>query len=239
MGKTLPEKTEVRKVESTEETDRAMKEPLKRERETRESVSKLAEETKHQEVSTTESRVVEPRNETDTPRKELPALIEQRKKQEIPEVENVEQRGLEEEKSIKDEGRHKIPQEPQRQVSHTDVTDSTKSKPDQELERAATPQLHYPVEQHGKDEVTEREKTSSIGDEILEASNERSSQEKEGESSEAERQKDLGERAAQEKKVASKRCKLFAPCVVAGSAILVSFIALVIHRAKRRQVKST
>ncbi|KAG6673926.1 hypothetical protein I3842_15G015400 [Carya illinoinensis] len=238
MGKTLPEKTEEPKVESTEETDRAMKESLKREKETRESVSKLAEETKHQEVSTIEPRVVEPRNETDTPRKELPALIEQRKKQEIPEVEKVEQRGLEEEKSIKDEGRHKIPQEPQRQVSHTDVTDSTKSKSDQELERAATPQLHYPVEQHGKNEVTEREKSSSIGDEILEASNKRSSQEKEGESSEEERQKDLGEGAAREKKVASRRCKLFVPCVVAGSGILVSFIALVIHRAKKRQVKS-
>ncbi|KAF5467746.1 hypothetical protein F2P56_011966 [Juglans regia] len=238
IGKTLPEKTEEPKVESTEETDRAVKEPLKREKETREPVSKLAEETKHQEVSTIEPMLVEPRNETATPRKELPALIEQRKKQEIPEVEKVEQRGLEEEKSIKDEGRQKIPQEPQRQVSHTDVTDSMKSKPDQELEQAATPQLQYPAEQHGKDEVTEREKTSSIGDEILEASNERSSQEKEGESSEAERQKDLGEGAAQEKKVASTRCKLFAPCVVAGSAILVSFIALVIHSAKRRQVKS-
>ncbi|KAF5444570.1 hypothetical protein F2P56_033694 [Juglans regia] len=171
--------------------------------------------------------------------KELPAWTEQTKKQEkIQEVEKVEANGMEEEKSTTDEpglAEHKIIQEPHDLMSHTDVQESTKSKADQEeLEQAETLQRRQPVEQLGKDEVTKLEKTISLGNEIREASNEGSLQEKEGES---EQEKDLGEGATPEKKPVSRRCNLGLPCVVAGSAILVSIIAFVIHilKAKKRK----
>ncbi|KAG7940942.1 hypothetical protein I3843_16G012400 [Carya illinoinensis] len=186
--------------------------------------------------------------------KELPTWTEQTKKQEIQEVEKVEANAMEEEKSTKDEpglAEHEIIQEPHDLMSHIDVQELTKSKADQEeSEQAETLQRQQPVEQLGKDEVTKLEKTNSLGNEIQEARKEGSLQEKEGESeqekdlgkgatpaSESEEEKDLGEGATPEKKPVSRRCNLSVPCLVAGSAILVSIIAFVIHiiRAKKRK----
>ncbi|XP_040998559.1 zinc finger CCCH domain-containing protein 13-like [Juglans microcarpa x Juglans regia] len=186
---------------------------------------------KHPEVGTMKPTI-------ETWSKELPAWTEQTNKQEIQEVEKVEANGMEEEKSTKDEpglAEHKIPREPHDLMSHIDVQELTKSKADQEEpEQVETLQPQKPVEQLGKDEVTKPEKTNSLGNEIQEASNEGSLQEKEGES---EQEKDLGEGATPEKKPVSRRCNLGVPCVVAGSAILVSIIAFVIHIIKATKRK--
>ncbi|KAG6624237.1 golgin candidate 5-like isoform X1 [Carya illinoinensis] len=202
---------------------------------------------KHPEVATMKPTI-------ETWSKELPTWTEQTKKQEIQEVEKVEANAMEEEKSTKDEpglAEHEIIQVPHDLMSHIDVQELTKSKADQEeSEQAETLQRQQPVEQLGKDEVTKLEKTNSLGNEIQEASKEGSLQEKEGESeqekdlgkgatpaSESEEEKDLGEGATPEKKPVSRRCNLSVPCLVAGSAILVSIIAFVIHiiKAKKRK----
>jgi len=144
-----------------------------------------------------------------------------------------------EEKGTKGEFRraeHEMPQEPQNQESHTDVQESTKSKPDQEPEQAETLQPERPVENHDKEEVKEREETHGVQNEVVqEASKERSSQEKEGESSEAGKKNDLGEQETRENQSDSKMCKLGAPCVIAGSAILVSLIVFVIHKIRAKK----
>ncbi|XP_062157806.1 uncharacterized protein LOC133865416 [Alnus glutinosa] len=144
-----------------------------------------------------------------------------------------------EEKGTKGEFRqaeHEMPQEPQNQESHTDVRESTKSKPDQEPVQAETLQPERPVENHDKEEVKEREETHVVQNEVVqEASKERSSQEKEGESSEAGKKNDLGEQETRENQSDSKMCKLGAPCVIAGSAFLVSLIVFVIHKIRAKK----
>ncbi|KAG2663089.1 hypothetical protein I3760_16G010900 [Carya illinoinensis] len=244
-----PESKIAKETQPIVETSEKMKE-IMHERELGEDAPKNLEtvlNSKHPEVATMKPTI-------ETWSKELPAWTKQTKKQDIQEVEKVEANAMEEEKSTKDEpglAEHEIIQEPHDLMSHIDVQELTKSKADQEeSEQAETLQRQQPVEQLGKDEVTKLEKTNSLGNEIREASNEGSLQEKEGESeqekdlgegatpaSESEPEKDLDEGATPEKKPFSRRCNLSVPCLVAGSAILVSIIAFVIHiiKAKKRK----
>ncbi|KAE8100419.1 hypothetical protein FH972_018319 [Carpinus fangiana] len=144
-----------------------------------------------------------------------------------------------EEKGTKGEFRqaeHEMPQEPQKQEAHLDVRES--KKPDQEPQQAETLPPERPVEKkHDKKEVMEREETHGVENEVQEASNERSSQEKESESSEAGKQKAPGEQETQENQLASKRCKLGVPCVVAGSALFISLMVFVIHKIRTKKDK--
>ncbi|KAF3974584.1 hypothetical protein CMV_002089 [Castanea mollissima] len=102
-----------------------------------------------------------------------------------------------------------------------------KQKPDQEPQRAETLQ-------HDKDEVKKREETHGVGNEIQEASN-KSSQEKEGESFNEEKPKELGEKATQTKQPTPERSKLCTPLLTAGSAVLVTLIVLVVHRLRAKK----
>ena len=110
---------------------------------------------------------------------------------------------------------HKIPQEKQKQ------------KPNQEPRQAETPQ-------HDKDEVKKREETHGVVNEIQEASN-KSCQEKEGESFNEEKPKELGEKASQKKQPTPERSKLCTPLGAAGSAVLVALIVLVVHRLRAKK----
>ncbi|KAB1220813.1 hypothetical protein CJ030_MR3G003313 [Morella rubra] len=233
IGKGKPEKVQIV----------AAKEP-EREEEMQEPESEIPEETKKVAETSEETPEIKRQRELkEAAAKDLervpttghPEVTEQTKKQDIPEAEKAQ--GQEEENSKNDEfgqAKHEMPREPQKLDSHPDVQESTEPKPDQEPEQAETPQPKHPVEQHGEGRVAEQEQTECTGKEIQEANKERSPQVKEDKSP-VEKQGEPGEGATQGKKPASKRCKLCSPCVVAGSAILVSLIVFVFHRIRAKK----
>lgn len=235
---------ETKKIEHHRELEGAVKHPevATMKPTTEETWSKelpeLSEQTKKQDIPKEEVQVLEKGLEEEHlhgPGRVEPShtVVDQVSQQpEIPHQPSSHQTEVEE-KGTKGEFRqaeHEMPQEPQKQEAHLDVRESEKL--DQEPQQAETLQPKRP----DKEEVMEREETHGVENEVQEASNERSSQEKEGESSEAGKQKDPGEQETQENQPASKRCKLGVPRVVAGSAFFVSLMVFAIHmiRSKRK-----
>lgn len=113
------------------------------------------------------------------------------------------------------------------QAEHKISQEKQKQKPDQEPQRAETLK-------HDKNEVKKREETHGVGNEIQAASN-KSCQEKEGESFNEEKSKELGEEATQKKQPTPERSKLYTPLLATGSAVLVTLIVLVVHRLRAKK----
>ncbi|KAL4651757.1 hypothetical protein ACB092_01G184200 [Castanea dentata] len=109
------------------------------------------------------------------------------------------------------------------QAEHKISQEKQKQKPDQEPQQAETLQ-------HDKAEVKKREETHGVGNEIQD-----SCQEKEGESFNEEKPKELGEKATQKKQPTPERSKLCTPLLAAGSAVLVTLIVLVVHRLRAKK----
>ncbi|KAL5843739.1 hypothetical protein ACOSQ4_009697 [Xanthoceras sorbifolium] len=241
-------------VKSREENDQVEEKPQGRPEIELQATTQKTEFPTGSETSSTEPKE-EAEGETDHPGTVEQPPTEETQTKEIPE-ERASEKGLEEHvhvpesiqltKSIDDQvtgeqeypsssstqvdEKHEKPEELQKQESCTEG--------DQQLTEPEPYQEPKADDQTIKEEVHEKDQTQADGIKETPTHEENLSQEKvdELELQKVEKQESSSEEAAQGKKPAPRKSKVYTPIVVAGSAFVVSIIVLVIHfiRAKKR-----
>lgn len=220
----------------------------------------------NQETAATKAEEVKPEKEIEQleekkpcPSEELPDLKEQQKKQEIPQAEIEEHGTVQESKEsteavtdrvIQQQEVLNLPnhseneqttdsvQESKRQLEPERKFQETNPEPDKEQDQAETEDLTQPkkIEDNGQAESHDGAASEMKDESSDEAKHPEDKQIEERELLEIEEHKEFIEQATKTTNAVSKGSKLCPPFLVAGSAILVSLIVLVISfiRAKRR-----
>ncbi|EEF38028.1 neurofilament heavy polypeptide [Ricinus communis] len=207
-----------------------------------------------------EKKIERPEEKKLNPSKKLPQLKEQQKQQDKPEAEIVEEEKIEEHGHEREgtkftEAEKQEIGNPPTQFEQGQATEAVKESREQESEgkvqetknsdadkKQNQAEIEHSKQQPKRNEDNgQAENPDGTGNEIEQEANDKAKlpegkQMEEHELLEIEKQKEHVEQAAKAKNAASKGSKLSSPLVVAGSAILVSLIVLVINfiRDKRR-----